>query len=279
VIARGGWALAGLLLLAGCWADFPDQPTDSGNRDSAGDSSQRDSLRRDSQRRDGQPPQPDGDTSDGQPPDVAPPDLEPDQPPFSCTAEAFRRCDGDDAIFCNETGDGEVTTPCAPFPCNQAAGRCDLCTAGAPPACKASDDGFFVSCPDGLPVETACANPCVDAVDSDSDSQSECAGDCNDGNPLVFSGQTSFFVEPIPGAAEPVKWDYNCDGQNEVKLPDRHPGKCYGRPKDACDTVVGWYKYGSVPKCGENGWWWRCRWSKHDFCDVDTEHNKPQVCR
>ena len=60
----------------------------------------------------------------------------------TCTAGAFLSCSGDDAIACNATGDGTVSTSCNGFGCDATAGRCNACT----PSTVACQGDSLVTC-------------------------------------------------------------------------------------------------------------------------------------
>jgi len=75
--------------------------------------------------------------------------------------------------------------------------------------------------------------------------------DCDDGNELVFPGQTAAFTSPKSTG----DFDYNCDGVEQPLADTTLGGNCYASLFTPC-SGTGWL--GSVPGCGELGEWHRC---------------------
>ena len=77
---------------------------------------------------------------------------------FTCTANAFLSCSGDNAVTCNATGDGTTMTACGGFGCNATAMRCNAC---APSTTVCNGDALVVCAADGtITSNTACALGC-----------------------------------------------------------------------------------------------------------------------
>ena len=115
---------------------------------------------------------------------------------------------------------------------------------------------------------------CSDACDCDDDGvRSEaCAGDdCDDDNPLVHPGQSSFF----PESTGTVGFDYNCDDQSEREFEVQLD--CAGLAllgcADSSDAFLG-----ALPPCGESGIWGRCR-VENLSCVDDVIDERVMRCR
>ena len=93
--------------------------------------------------------------------------------------------------------------------------------------------------------------PCVD---QDLDGWTTCQGDCDDADPKVFPGQTSFFTVQSVGGT----FDYNCDGKVELKLATAFGG-CAGLAPSCTGSVAGWTA--SPPPCGVTASWTFCQGS------------------
>jgi hypothetical protein len=297
-----------LLLLAGCWADFPASrmQSDSGVDDQLRDRSRDLPPKTDSTTdaaRDGradsfdvglndlrvdqrvdrsgdsrsdavvdqQPPDqqlPDQQLPDQQPPDQQPPDQQPpdQQPPdtFSCRPLSFIRCDGPQTLRrCHSSGLIEETVGCAPHACNASAGRCNQCDPAMTPVCQ---NGDVLACStDGLEQRTVCPFGCNAGrccVDGDSDTQTDCQGDCDDNDTDVYVGQLSFF----PTQRKSGGYDYDCDKAETFQYPDLvncrlSDKKCIGD---------GWQT--SVPACGQSGVFVVCR-RQGNRCKEDTQQD------
>jgi hypothetical protein len=74
-------------------------------------------------------------------------------------------------------------------------------------------------------------------------------GDCDDSDPLVYPAQTDFFVLPANWL---LGYDYNCDGKEELEVPDLNSCTIAG---ETC-AGDGWELY--VPSCGVAGWHVSC---------------------
>ena len=143
---------------------------------------------------------------------------------FTCTAD--EDCDSGDACapsFCNDAHRCEVAEPVVcddGDPCTRDA--CDEVIGCVATAADGDGDGYLAEAVEG------CALP---------------AGDCNDGNPDVFPGQTTTFATPIAGAGG---YDYDCDGV-ETRAADCGGncginytlGTCWISPRTTCTGPCG----------------------------------------
>jgi len=231
----GSWLAAGLLV--GCWADFPD------SRFEADAAVKPDAPRQDSFSWTDQGTVDDkgiiadkgthdtGPNQDkGPQPDTTPqPDKGPPPDTFTCTPNAFISCSAKDKLLsCNNSGDGTVEISCAPYDCNANIGAC-------------------------------CQNV-------DKDSHTDCAGDCNDNDPLVHPGQTAYQTTASSGS-----FDYDCDKTPEPEYPNLvnchfDGGKCVGS---------GWTS--QVPACGASGSLVPCV-KQGSKCDPNTPTTATQGC-
>jgi len=242
-------ALPLALLCGACWADFPDSRLTGhdgkAERTPAGDA-----------------------RADGEVRDLIAPDQQ------VCSPGAFIRCVEGQLVRCNAQGSGEEREDCQGHPCNAAAERCDECDAETPPVCV--DVNHYLSCVDGLLEQQGCSYDCENAVDDDQDGESECEGDCDDDDERVFSAQTEFQEDPLPGPGE-ESWDYNCDGVDEQELTAIHPRSCNGRPEAECHGEAWVYWLSAPPDCGDQDLWVVCVW-EGSYCSYDTEELH-QRCR
>ncbi|MDX2055768.1 MAG: hypothetical protein SFV15_25420 [Polyangiaceae bacterium] len=76
--------------------------------------------------------------------------------------------------------------------------------------------------------------------DGDGDNVRGCDGDCDDADPLVFKGQTSYFSNASPSS---FSFDFNCDGAHEPEYT-----ALYSRDNTCCNC---WLQ-SSVPACGQS---------------------------
>jgi len=106
-------------------------------------------------------------------------------------------------------------------------------------------------------------------VDQDNDSYLVCQ-DCNDTNPDVNPGQTSYFANPygIIGAGE---WDYNCNGVEELRWTELS----YCDP-NTMEQPDGWYYDTVVPACGDSGTYYL---SSNRPCDNGDYFSLTQQCK
>jgi hypothetical protein len=101
-------------------------------------------------------------------------------------------------------------------------------------------------------------------TDSDGDKYTDCAGDCNDKDPLVNPGQTSYQT-----AASSASYDYNCDGKETQEYPSLVNCQLVG-PTCSGD---GWS--GTVPACGATGSFQTCSTAS---CVAQAATTKVQGC-
>ena len=169
---------------------------------------------------------------------------------------------------CNNNGDGTLTISCAPFDCNATAGRCNTCILGSLPTCSGSN---LVTCSAaGLEQVTPCVLGCsagACCLDVDKDSHTDCAGDCNDNDPLVFPGQTAWQIKASSGS-----FDYDCNKKEELQYPNlvsckMVSGKCGGD---------GWT--GAIPACGVQGSLTVCK-QQGGMCVATSAIFATQGCR
>ncbi|MDX2052931.1 MAG: hypothetical protein SFV15_11100 [Polyangiaceae bacterium] len=76
--------------------------------------------------------------------------------------------------------------------------------------------------------------------DGDGDNMRGCDGDCDDADPLVFKGQTSYFSN---SSRSSFSFDFNCDGAYEPEYTS-----LYSRDNTCCNC---WLQ-SSVPGCGQS---------------------------
>ena len=95
----------------------------------------------------------------------------------------------------------------------------------------------------------------------------EVGGDCDDANVQVHPGQYEFFTEPYGVGS----YDYNCDGNVELRYPDLH-----GCTLLDCVVGEGW-STSAVPVCGDRAGWIHCeQWGP--VCNYDPSM-RTQGCR
>ena len=211
-----------------------------------------------------------------------------------CKPNAFLGCKSSVALVrCNAAGNGTRTETC-PSGCNPKAGRCNQCSPGWPPKCvgdtlyTCTADGMIksIKCPDDC-EHGKCDGSCTKKTyyrdqdkDGHGDPKKKTAAcdkpngytsndeDCNDGNASVHPGQKSFFTKPVPGSNN---FDYNCDGKNEPRYPDKAKCKLKG---NKCEGS-GWGLF--VPGCGSTGMWLECVKHKNGCGEKIGARNQP--CR
>jgi hypothetical protein len=272
-------ALASVLLLASCWADFPESRL---NQDRATPKPEQGDLSRADLGLDG--PRSEGPAADRTLADVAR-DLARDQVAvdqpktldvkISCTPGAFVACanSNKDLHKCNAAGDGVLVIVCgAANKCDSTLQRCTECNPASAPVCQGTE---LATCStDGLYTLTPCSAGCKAGkccVDADKDTVSDCSAppDCNDNNADVFPGQTKYFDLPITGG---TSFDYNCNSTEEKESPDLVKCQFTG---SSC-SGEGWQ--GSVPACGQSGTWVTCV-KNGGVCDETPQPAKKQRCR
>ncbi len=273
-------SLACAVLLAACWADFPESrfTVDRGSRPEQRDTgstpdraqSEGPAADRPSQdlSRDRAPV--DRTASDQPPPDQPrPPEVT-----ISCTPGEFVACASSDKELhkCNATGNGVIVVICGPSnKCSTSLKRCTecapattICSGNGVATCSA--DGLYgppVSCPLGCKAGQCCLD-----VDKDTISDCDAPPDCNDNNADVFPGQTKYFDAPIAGG---TSFDYNCNGS--VEKEPGGPVNCQHQGS-YCDGD-GWQ--GAGPACGQSGNWVQCV-KNGGTCDQVVQPKK-QRCR
>jgi hypothetical protein len=97
------------------------------------------------------------------------------------------------------------------------------------------------------------------------------ADDCDDHDPLVHPGQTTYFATPSQNPN--VGWDYDCDGKLDQEFPN--PINC-ALLAGNCDAGVGFF--GSVPPCGQTGAWGNCVNSSAVTCKQNVI-DSARVCK
>jgi hypothetical protein len=116
---------------------------------------------------------------------------------------------------------------------------------------------------------------CCDC-DGDYHDGPQCGGkDCNDHNPDVFPGQTTYFSEPIPGGG----FDYDCSTHAD---PDPDPTN---QSLD-CSTLAGlgcpntqYGYFGPVPPCGTAAPWGYCKKTLLDCVETIVETTRKLKCK
>jgi hypothetical protein len=121
-----------------------------------------------------------------------------------------------------------------------AAASCELVLGDLPPVQGAFDggaeEGGCCDCDgDGYASEALCA-----------------ANDCDDHDPLVHPGQTTYFATASQNPN--VGFDYDCSGAPDPEFPS--PIDCSAIHDGNCDAGAGFL--GSVPPCGATGAWGTC---------------------
>lgn len=230
--------------------------------------------------------EPDGAAMDQADAESAPGDVEPlSRGPdlLRCQPGAFISCRTKTLLLrCDETGRSVASVDCGPLDCNAVTRRCNECDPDLPLSC---DKDELVICSKGGEVtrhlcEDGCVNnACVGCIlesyyqDGDNDGYGDPSlvveacqpppdlvsegGDCDDGDPSVHPAQTEFFSLP---ASWWLDYDYNCDGIQELELPDLYSCEAAG---ETC-TGHGWLLY--VPSCGQAGWHVSCVYDGWSGC-------------
>ena len=102
-------------------------------------------------------------------------------------------------------------------------------------------------------------------IDNDGDGQSECDGDCDDGDDRAYPGQVAFFTTSVAGGG----YDFDCDGVEAAEHPDNsgYPTlvTCTGSNGAVGGYSVGWYcptpgwsgnpTCPAIPACGVSADW------------------------
>lgn len=81
---------------------------------------------------------------------------------FACVPDEFLRCDGDDAVLCNASGDAELAQTCE-LGCNASAGRCNECE---PSTAACAADTLNACAADGTLITKTCPLGCNGAGDA-----------------------------------------------------------------------------------------------------------------
>jgi len=82
-----------------------------------------------------------------------------------------------------------------------------------------------------------------------------CGGDdCDDNDPLVKPGQTTFFASESPT----VGWDWNCSGQIERESEQLNPCSLQLLGLSCTDRPEGWLSNDPLP-CGTTARWGKCK--------------------
>jgi len=183
-----------------------------------------------------------------------------------CVPGTFVRClDSTTLQWCDDAGQ-PVEIECVGGECRPALRRCNACLPSARPRCVGEN---AVSCaPFGVETIEGCPLGCeagACCTDVDGDKVTTCGGDCNDGDPKVFPGQTAYFEE----ADSRGSFDFDCSTAPEAQYPTRlvcQTGSCQGE---------GWVD--NIALCGAEGEYGVCRKSG-GFC-VYQSQTRLQACR
>jgi hypothetical protein len=171
-----------------------------------------------------------------------------------CQASGTAYCDGNDRVTC--VGGQTVKETC-PQSCQR--GTCSGCTTKT-----FYRDGDNDGHGDPASPIQACTKPAGAA---------ESGEDCDDHDPLVHPGQTSYFTKP---AKNSQTYDYNCNSLAEPRWPDEED--CAYDPKTGGCTGEGWV--GIVPRCGATGFFAKCQLMQPTtICDRAIPAPTVQPCR
>lgn len=171
-----------------------------------------------------------------------------------CQAPGASYCDGVSRVTC--VG-GQTVKEACPQSCQR--GACTGCTTKT-----FYKDGDSDGHGDPASPIQACTKPAGAA---------ESGNDCDDNDPLVHPGQTSYFTQP---AKNTQKFDYNCDNLAERRWPNEED--CAYDPKTGGCTGEGWV--GIVPQCGVTGFFSQCKLMQPTtICDRAIPSPTVQPCR
>lgn len=171
-----------------------------------------------------------------------------------CQALGTATCDGVNRVTCAA---GQTVKEKCPQSCQR--GECSGCTNNT----FYSDDDKDGHGDPASPVQ-ACTKP-AGFVES--------GKDCDDDDPLVHPGQTSYFTKP---AKNTQKYDYNCNNLGEPQFPNEE--SCAYDPKTGGCTGEGWV--GIVPQCGKTGFFVTCKLiPPTTICDRTIPAPTVQPCR
>ena len=264
------------LFTLGCWADFPE----SRLRATADLTTAADAAIGDGPQKDDLGEGVDGATDslptidqgpDTRPADSRPPLLDASADSPRCDPGAFVVCFGASRLVrCNNRGDGFETTECRPAQCLATLGRCDGCDPSAPASCGGPNERLVCD-ENGLEQSENCPLGCVSGqccANVDSDPSSDCDGDCDDNDARVFPTQEEYFTS----ARLSGDFDYNCDAQQELEIPNLV--FCFGSGSNCRGS--GWLT--TVPACGESGEFASCR-RRRGLCVAESEGFQLQGCR
>jgi hypothetical protein len=100
-------------------------------------------------------------------------------------------------------------------------------------------------------------------------------GDCDDADPLVKPGQTTFF----DSQSSTVGWDYDCSGQIERESEQVNQCGVLGLGVGCTDRPEGWLAQ-APPPCGSTGTWGKCKLGPANLTCVEDvlDPNKPVRC-
>ncbi len=102
-------------------------------------------------------------------------------------------------------------------------------------------------------------------------------GDCQDGDPDAYPGQTMFFDEPVDdGLPISLDYDYDCDESVTGEYNGR-TGDTSGCTSGSCSTSRRWQ--GSVPACGSSGQSFQCVRGAGSLCTASPLTNETRSCR
>lgn len=256
------------LALSACWADFPDSRF---NVDGAvADWPQQPDW---GQQPDG--PRPDRAPGDSKPADRPPPDKPPGPDAFKCVANSFVECKVGKLVKCTSTGVGTVEVSCSPANCDSTLKRCDECDpATTQPVCNTGSTAVISCSSDGLKVTTTCTKGCKNGkccLDVDGDTVTDCAGDCDDNNPLVKPGQTNYYSTPRSSGS----YDYDCDSTEEKQYTTNVNCQVSG----ADCSGAGWATGETAPACGATGTFVECKRTGASCQLGKSTANFPQPCQ
>lgn len=124
-------------------------------------------------------------------------------------------------------------------------------------------------------------------VDGDGHSPSSlggCGDDCDDSNPLVFGGQSTWFTTPHAAGAA-MSFDYNCNGSIELEFPHvalpscifLAPGTMGCSMSGGCCAGDGWFGVSVPAACGVTARYQVCR-ALTGSCMAVTDTMVTQAC-
>ena len=118
-----------------------------------------------------------------------------------------------------------------------------------------------------------CANQCD--CDGDGVKSKACGGsDCDDHDPKVKPGQSSYFATPAQNPA--IGFDYNCSGNPERDPTLTKQVNCTGISLLNCDTTSQGF-VDQLPACGQTGGWGSCKKGSVS-CQPDVLEQRVMLC-